>query len=187
MAEPSVQAGMAVEADRYLMGDPIDRFQPHTIFPSQHFEPPGKLAPEQRLMMAVLDAAVRCVEKYPFSTDAQGRRLFHEAKQWLLVAESQWPYSFERICAVLDLDANAVRRRLRLAPERPPVSVSRDMQTTTPERGIAGVVTSDTSVASAAGIGSHTPPKRSSRTATRRAATWGYLTPQCRPNEGRRA
>lgn len=65
-------------------------------------------------MMAVLDAAVRCVERYRFPTDAQGRRLFHEAKQWLLAAEPHWPYSFERICAELDLDANAVRRSLGL-------------------------------------------------------------------------
>src|ERR1035437_5570218 len=80
-------------------------------------------------MKAVLDDAVRCVEKYRFHTDARGRRLFHEAKQWLLAAEPHWPYSFEHICAVLDLDANAVRHRLRLAPGRPPVSVSREMQT----------------------------------------------------------
>ena len=95
-------------------------FQPHSIVPWQHFTPPKKLAPEHRLMMAVVDDAVRCVETYRFPTDAQGRRLFHEAKQWLLVAEPQWPYSFERICAVLDLDANTVRRRLRLAPEHRP-------------------------------------------------------------------
>ena len=143
----------------------MDLLQPHVILPAQHFNPPKKLAPEHRLMMAVLDDAVRCAEKYRFSTSARARRLFHEAKQWLLAAEPHWPYSFERICAVLDLDANAVRHRLRLAPERPPVSVSRAMQTTTPERGIVDAVPSDSAVGSAAGIRSHTPPKRSSRSA----------------------
>jgi hypothetical protein len=141
-----VQASMAMDVDQYLTGAKIDLFQPHVILPAQHFSPPKKLAPEHRLMMAVLDDAVRGVEKYRFPTDARGRRLFREAKQWLLAAEPHWPYSFERICAVLDLDANAVRHRLRLAPERLPVSVSREMQTTTHERGFVYSVTSDTSV-----------------------------------------
>jgi hypothetical protein len=116
---------MAMDVDRYLAGVPMDLLQPHVILPAQHFNPPKRLAPEHRLMVAVLDDAVRCVEKYRFPTDARSRRLFHEAKQWLLAAEPHWPYSFECICAVLDLDANAVRHRLRLAPEPPPVSVSR--------------------------------------------------------------
>jgi hypothetical protein len=176
-----------MDVDRYLTGVPIDLFQPQVILPAQHFNLPKKIAPEHRLMMAVLDDAVRCVEKYRCPTDARGRRLLHEAKQWLLAAEPHWPYSFERICAVLDFDANAVRHRLRLAPERPPVSVSREMQTTTHERGIVDSVTSDPAVGPAAGIRSHTPPKRSSRTANPTLSAWGYLTSQRRPNEGRRA
>jgi hypothetical protein len=155
---------MAMDVDRYLTGVPIDLFQPHIILPSQHFEPPGKFAPEHRLMMAVLDDAVRCIEKYRFPTDVRGRRLFREAKQWLLAAESRWPYSFEHICAILDLDANAVRHRLRLTPKRPPVSGSREMQTPTHERGIVDSVASDTSMGSAPGIRSCTPRRRSSRT-----------------------
>jgi hypothetical protein len=115
-------------------------------------------------MIAVLDDAVRCIEKYRFPTDERGRRLFHEAKQWLLAEEPHWPYSFEHICAVVDLDANAVRHRLRLASGRSSVSVSGEMQTTTHKRGTVASVTSDTSVGSAAGIRSHAPPKRPGRT-----------------------
>ena len=94
------------------------------ILPVQHFHPPRKLAPEQRLMMAVLEDAVRCVEMHRFPTDDRHHRLFNETKQWLLAEESHWLYSFERICAVLDLDAAAVRYRLQLA--QPPGSVSRE-------------------------------------------------------------
>ncbi len=32
-----------------------------------------------------------------------------------LAEETDWPYSFERICGTLDLDANAVRRCLRVS------------------------------------------------------------------------
>jgi hypothetical protein len=69
-------------------------------------------------MIAILHDAIDCVEKYRVATDPQGQRIFQEAKEWLLADESEWPYSFECICGVLELDASAVRRRLRLAPEQ---------------------------------------------------------------------
>lgn len=112
-----------MDLDGYPTGIPSDLFRPHVILPAQHFNPPQKLTPEHRLMIGVLDDAVQCIQKYRSSTDIRSRRLFREARQWLLATEPHWPYSFERICATLDLDAGAVRRcLLRLAPERPPVS-----------------------------------------------------------------
>ena len=71
--------------------------------------------------MAVLEDAVWCIQKYRLPTDGAGRRLFLDAKHWLLASEPQWPYSFECICAALDLDAEAVLHRLQVAPQRPPV------------------------------------------------------------------
>jgi len=68
-------------------------------------------------MIAVLDDAIQCLQKYRFATNRRGRRLLREVTQWLLAEETDWPYSFPSICAVLDLDADAVRHRLRLAPE----------------------------------------------------------------------
>lgn len=97
--------------------------RPQLILPEQHFNPPQKHAPEQELMMAVLEDAVRCIEKYRFPVDGRGRRIFLEAQRWLLASEPHWPYSFECICAALDLDAGAVLHRLRLAPP-PAISVA---------------------------------------------------------------
>lgn len=91
------------------------------LLPSQHFGPHRKQSPEQRLMIAVLHDAIDCIEKFRFSDDPQGRRIFHETKQWLVSSETDWPYSFECICAVLDLDSDAVRQRLRVTPVRHPV------------------------------------------------------------------
>ncbi len=88
------------------------------ILPSQHFGPRRKQAPEQRLMIAVLQDALECVAKHRCATDTHGRRLFHDANQWFLANEMDWPYSFECICEVLDLDSNAVRQRLRVTPEQ---------------------------------------------------------------------
>lgn len=121
---------MAMDVDWYLSGLPVDLFEPRVILPAQHFHPPRKLAPEHRLMMAVLGDAVRCVERHRFPTEARHRRLFDEAKQWVLAEEAHWPYSFERICAVLDLDADAVRHRLQLAAQQPSGSVSSEMKAT---------------------------------------------------------
>ena len=94
--------------------------QADIILPSQHFGSPRKQAPEQRLMMAVLHDALDCLNKHRFATDSRGRRLFHETKQWFLAKGTEWPYSFECICGVLDLDPDAVRQRLRLALQNQP-------------------------------------------------------------------
>jgi hypothetical protein len=153
---------MALDTNRCLASARTGK--PDVPLPSQHCRSRGRLTPEHRLRIAVLDEAIQCVEKYRLATDSRGRRLFDEAKQWLLAGETHWPYSFKRICAVLDLDVTVVRQHLRLAAEQAPASVSREMQVTTGERGTAVSVTSDTSVGSAPGIRSPSPPRRSSRT-----------------------
>ena len=113
-----------MDANLRLTGVRSDMLQPNVILPSQYFGPRRRLTPEHGLMIAVLQDAIECVAKYRDAKDPQGRRLFDEATQWLLAEESDWPYSFECICAVLDLDARAVRRALRL-PERQSALVSR--------------------------------------------------------------
>lgn len=68
-------------------------------------------------MIAVLDDAIDCVRKHRRARNYQDRRRFDEAAEWILAEETDWPFSFVCICALLDLDANAVRRALCL-PER---------------------------------------------------------------------
>ena len=123
-----------MEASLRLTGVPSGMLQPNIILPSQHFGPRRRLAPEHRLMIAVLQDAIDCVAKYRYAKDYRGRRLFHEATQWLLAEETDWPYSFECICGVLDLDANAVRRAVGLL-ERQSVLVSREIQNAIHEYG----------------------------------------------------
>jgi hypothetical protein len=97
---------------------PIAMMHVDVVLPSQYFGLRRKQAPEERLMIAVLHDALECVQKHRFATDTHRRRLFHEAKQWFLADDADWPYSFECICKVLDLDSSAVRRRLCVAPQR---------------------------------------------------------------------
>ena len=101
-----VQTRVARKANLYPM-EQVDMI-PHA--------PSKKLAPERRLMIAVLEDAINCVTKYRVATDGPSRRLFDEEQQWLFSKETRWPYSFECICDFLDLDADAVRQGLRLAP-----------------------------------------------------------------------
>lgn len=82
--------------------------QSHSVGPARR-----KDAPEQRLMIAVLHDALDCLDRYRFAVTSRDRRLFHEARRWFLAEETAWPYSFECICGVLELDANTIRRRLR--------------------------------------------------------------------------
>lgn len=115
---------MAAEVDLHLPGAPgipIGLTQLDIVLPSQHFGLRRRQEPEQQLMIAVLHDALDCIEKYRFALNRRGRRLFHEAKQWFLAEEADWPYSFESICGVLDLDSDAVRQRLQVAPEPNPL------------------------------------------------------------------
>jgi hypothetical protein len=58
-------------------------------------------------MAAVLEDAINILRKRPRS------RAGREAREWLASRDASWPFAFERICDVLDLDADSVRDRSR--------------------------------------------------------------------------
>jgi hypothetical protein len=70
--------------------------------------------PEQRLMMAVLGEALFCFQKYHLATDREGRRIFAEARDWVLDESEQWPFSFNNICAALGISPSYLRRQILL-------------------------------------------------------------------------
>lgn len=61
---------------------------------------------ELRLMAAVLEDAIHVLRKRPRS------RAGREAREWLHSSDRSWPFSYERICEALDLDAGQVRTRI---------------------------------------------------------------------------
>ena len=89
-------------------------FRPEVILPVQLLAAlrPQPI-PEKRLMIAILADAIHCVRKYRFATGTERRRAFREAQQWFVDRTSKQLFSFERICDVLGLDADCVRRSLR--------------------------------------------------------------------------
>jgi len=112
---------MTLEANLQPSGVLSSFTQANIILPSQHFGPQRKVEPEKRLMIAVLHDALDCLAKSRSATDNRGKRLFRETTQWFLSPDADWPYAFECICEVLDLDSDAVRQRLRVASHPHPV------------------------------------------------------------------
>ena len=90
-------------------------FAPETILPEQYFSSSASCLqqPEKRLMLAVLEDAVATLFKYAADLRPAARRLVRDTEVWVAARDHDWPFSFESICAALNLDASAVRRGLR--------------------------------------------------------------------------
>lgn len=90
--------------------------EPEILLPSQFFDRfrgQSMLEGERRLMLAVLEDGVSCFQKYAGATRPRSRRLFQDAEDWLFGEDGGWPFSFESICAVLGIDADYFRERLK--------------------------------------------------------------------------
>src|SRR6267143_1058256 len=83
-------------------------FEPDVLLPAQFFAAfrrEGGLERERLLMLAVLEDAVDCYQKYAHSRDPRGHQMYDEAREWL--------FSFENICDTLEISGEYVRRGLR--------------------------------------------------------------------------
>ena len=96
-----------VEPEILLPSQFFDRFRGHSI-----------LEGERRLMLAVLEDAVSCFQKYAGATRQRGQRLFHEAEEWFQDEDESWPFSFASICTVLGIDAAYFREQLERWKQR---------------------------------------------------------------------
>lgn len=91
-------------------------FQPDPLVSAQYFETfrsKANLEPEKRLILAILEDAVGCFQRYVVSRDAKGKSLFYDAEQWITEENRHWIFSFENICDFLELDPDYLRRGLR--------------------------------------------------------------------------
>lgn len=87
-------------------------FQPDALLSYRYWETLRTKAarpPERMLMLAVLEDAVGCIRKRAHIPQSS---LFRDAVDWILEEKSEWIFSFENICAVLELDANFIRTGL---------------------------------------------------------------------------
>ena len=89
--------------------------EPEILLPSQFFDRfRGRsiLEGERRLMLAVLEDGIMCYQKYAGAARPRARRLFEEAEQWIFEEGDAWPFSFESICGMFNLDPGYFRQRL---------------------------------------------------------------------------
>lgn len=108
-------------------------FQPDTLLPDQYLETfrrKAHLEPEKRLMLVILEDAIACFQKYLFARDGKGKALFREAEEWVMEEGSQWLFSFENICELLELEPRYVRQGLvrwkqKKLSERPKAKIYR--------------------------------------------------------------
>lgn len=87
-------------------------FQPDTLLADQYLETQRRntpLEPEKRLMMAMLDDAVSCFQKYVNAQRRKEQALFQEVEEWFFDKDSDWFYSFENVSESLGLDPDYVR------------------------------------------------------------------------------
>jgi len=90
-------------------------FQPDTLLPDQFmdtFRRKSHLEPEKKLMLAVLEDAIACYQKYVFARDGKGRALFEETEQWIMEKNGDWLFSFANVCETLGFDSDYLREGL---------------------------------------------------------------------------
>ena len=70
----------------------------------------ARLLPEVALMAAVLEDALRCIQKNLNARRGRARRDFLDACRWVFQPDRSWPFAFENVCDTLGLSPGAVRR-----------------------------------------------------------------------------
>ena len=63
-------------------------------------------------MLAVLEDALDCFQKYAAARDGHGQTLFEEANTWITSNDRGWFFSYENICETLEINPEYLRRGL---------------------------------------------------------------------------
>ncbi len=90
-------------------------FQPDTLLPEQYldtFRRKVHLEPEKKLLLAILEDAIACYQKYIFARDGKGKALFREAESWVGEKGNEAVFSFDSVCEMLGFDPEYLRRGL---------------------------------------------------------------------------
>lgn len=99
----------------------VSFFQPDPLLSIQFFATCRKEAypePEKLLMLAVLEDAVACIEKYAGLSSGKGKRWFRETVEWIRAKDDKWLFSFNGVCEALGLDAGYLRDALMRMAEK---------------------------------------------------------------------
>jgi hypothetical protein len=111
------QRGQSLMRESYT-DEGIERlFIPQVITPAQFYGKDtlndGGSVPIERLMLAVLTDAIRCLRTDTASLPLHRKQLCLEAHEWIFKKGGAGPFSFEAVCGALDIEPDYLRARLR--------------------------------------------------------------------------
>jgi len=90
---------------------------PDALTPGQYYDgiraDDACVRPIKRLMLAVLEDAMRCYQTYANSRSRAQRRLFLDAEAWLMDRRADGAFAFETVCDTLGIDPSCLRDGLR--------------------------------------------------------------------------
>lgn len=99
--------------------------QPDAVMPAQFYAATARNVPSQRgewrLLLALLEDAIHCYQKYARSRKSRERRLFEDARYWIMDEreshrrrdQGNGTFSFEQVCSILGIDPEYLRAGLR--------------------------------------------------------------------------
>ena len=85
---------------------------PHLLMPAQYYPSPA-LTPYHRLLLAVLEDAIRCFRRNLHARRGRRRALFQEAKEWLFDPNGTAFMSCPMVCDSLGIESARLRQVLR--------------------------------------------------------------------------
>ncbi len=98
----------------YGMEDKIaSLFQPDTVLSEQYFDNLRRkthFEPEKRLMLALLEDAIRCYQDNLHARTNKRRRLFNDTEEWIVGAADDYVFSFRHVCEALGLSPEYLRQ-----------------------------------------------------------------------------
>jgi hypothetical protein len=90
---------------------------PDALTPQQYYDgvraDDPSVRPVKRLMLAVLEDAMRCYQTYANSRNGNQRRLFVDAEAWLMDRRADGPFAFVTVCETLGIEPSCLREGLR--------------------------------------------------------------------------
>jgi transposase-like protein len=91
-------------------------FAPSILTPDQYYDErrdDSAMRPIKRLMLAILEDALRCLQKHAGARSGARRLMFREAEHWLCSERGNALFSFTMVCETLGIEPEYLRLGVR--------------------------------------------------------------------------
>jgi hypothetical protein len=90
-------------------------FEPDVLIQHRYADicpPNSNFQPERLLMLAVLEDAILCLQRFHRPANRRESEIYRNAEAWFCDDDFDWPYSFVNICQYLGFDTDYLRHGL---------------------------------------------------------------------------